>query len=182
MFAPPQITCASSDQKAHSQAYLRLANAEVSAVDCSNSGSSPTGRTFSIHRRAPFSACNTLSPLNLPRLESALQNAELEDGSTTGQLPAVEAEGAVLASSTGSESDAARSLFAELARRGADLDAKLDAQQRAQIIAFSALVERCLEPATLYTTWCESESFSKHTRVRLRSPSYASRADLNIPF
>lgn len=33
------------------------------------------------------------------------------------------------------------------------------------MLAFTALVERKLEPATAYTTWCEKHSFYSHTRA-----------------
>ena len=37
--------------------------------------------------------------------------------------------------------------------------------QRAELLAFTALVEAKLEPATTYTTWCEGESYRRHTRA-----------------
>lgn len=37
--------------------------------------------------------------------------------------------------------------------------------QQAELLAFAALVEAKLEPATLYTTWCEAESYNRHTRA-----------------
>ena len=48
-----------------------------------------------------------------------------------------------------------------------DLDSRLSGAQRAQAEAFAALMQYRLEPASLYTTWCEWESFSKHVRVSL---------------
>lgn len=36
--------------------------------------------------------------------------------------------------------------------------------QKADMLAFTALVERKLEPATAYTTWCEKQSYASHTR------------------
>lgn len=52
---------------------------------------------------------------------------------------------------------------------GLDLDVHLDHSQRALCLAFSALIELKLSPATLYATWCEPESYSSHTRVGLTS-------------
>jgi hypothetical protein len=37
--------------------------------------------------------------------------------------------------------------------------------QRAELLAFLALIAAKLEPATTYTTWCEGESYSRHTRA-----------------
>ena len=37
--------------------------------------------------------------------------------------------------------------------------------QKADVLAFTALVERKLEPATAYTTWCEKQSYASHTRA-----------------
>lgn len=37
--------------------------------------------------------------------------------------------------------------------------------QRADLMAFTALVEAKLEPATAFTTWCEKQSYSSHTRA-----------------
>ena len=37
--------------------------------------------------------------------------------------------------------------------------------QRADLMAFTALVEATLEPATAFTTWCEKQSYSLHTRA-----------------
>ena len=36
--------------------------------------------------------------------------------------------------------------------------------QKADVLAFTALVERRLEPATAYTMWCEKQSYTAHTR------------------
>ena len=37
--------------------------------------------------------------------------------------------------------------------------------QKADMLAFSALVETKLEQATAYTTWCEKQSYASHTRA-----------------
>ena len=37
--------------------------------------------------------------------------------------------------------------------------------QKADMLAFSALVETKLEKATAYTTWCEKQSYASHTRA-----------------
>ena len=47
----------------------------------------------------------------------------------------------------------------------AGLDSWLSDAQRADLLAFAALAEACLEPATLYTTWVEQHSYSSHTAV-----------------
>ena len=62
--------------------------------------------------------------------------------------------------------DVARSLIAYLKQSGQDLDASLTPEQRAQLLAYTALIQAKLEPASVYTTWCERESYSLHTQVR----------------
>ena len=46
------------------------------------------------------------------------------------------------------------------------LDSWLNEWQRADLLAFTALVEAYLEPATVYTTWVEQHSYASHTAVR----------------
>ena len=46
----------------------------------------------------------------------------------------------------------------------ADLDRGLTASQKAEAAAFGALVEAKLQPALVYSTWCEGGAFSQHTR------------------
>ena len=84
-----------------------------------------------------------------------------------GHLPAVEdPQGVVLTSDRlGSDGEAALGLIEELKRVGPDLDQRLTSHERAQVVAFAALIQQQLEPATLYTTWAEKESYWKHTRV-----------------
>jgi len=45
------------------------------------------------------------------------------------------------------------------------LDEWLSDTQRADLLAFQALAEARLEPATVYTTWVEQHSYSSHTAV-----------------
>ena len=45
------------------------------------------------------------------------------------------------------------------------LDEWLSDAQRADLLAFQALAEARLEPATVYTTWVEQHSYSSHTAV-----------------
>ena len=45
------------------------------------------------------------------------------------------------------------------------LDSWLSDAQGADLLAFQALVEARLEPATVYTTWVEQHSYSSHTAV-----------------
>ena len=51
---------------------------------------------------------------------------------------------------------------------------KVATAQKAELLAFMALIDAKLEPATAYTTWCERESYSRHTR-----PAYG--AGLPLP-
>lgn len=87
----------------------------------------------------------SLDPGNLPALENA-------DGDIFGKL--------------GGEFETSQHLIDCLKAEGNDLDSKLSRIQQGQAVAFAALMRSQLEPATIYTSWCESESFSKHMRVR----------------
>lgn len=84
-----------------------------------------------------------------------------------GQLPALETPQELVdaAAPSGSEFDSARAIVEHLRHSRQDLDAGLSPAQKAEAAAFAALVEAKLEPAVLWTTWCEAESFSKHTQV-----------------
>ncbi len=82
-----------------------------------------------------------------------------------GQLPALESEEGDVLGKAGGEFESTRQLVEWLKSNGADLDDKLSKVQRAQAAAFTALIRTQLEPASTYTSWCESESFAKHMRV-----------------
>ncbi|KAK9905474.1 hypothetical protein WJX75_000427 [Coccomyxa subellipsoidea] len=105
------------------EAYLRLGRIPVSADECTNSSTSPSGQ--------------------LPALEHGLDMIE----------------------GVGDEFASARAIISYLQSHGSDLDAHLTTAQKAELLAFTALVEAKLEPATQYTTWCEAESYNRHTRV-----------------
>ena len=81
-----------------------------------------------------------------------------------GQLPALEVDGLLVETQGATEFETARSLRANL-RHNTDIDAALTATQRAEVLAFSAAIESKLEPATVYTSWVEYESYASHTRV-----------------
>lgn len=83
-----------------------------------------------------------------------------------GQLPALERPNGEIIGKGGSDFEVTKQLIDWLKANEADLDAKLSKQQQAQAAAFTALIRNQLEPASIYTSWCESESFSKHMRVR----------------
>ncbi len=48
-----------------------------------------------------------------------------------------------------------------------DLDHDLTAAQRAELLAFSTMVEARLDVATTFTTWCEPHGFKEFKKVRL---------------
>lgn len=112
--------------------------------------------------------------LRLSQAEVQVQECTSAGSSPSGQLPALDNSLDVV-SASGSEFDAASSIIMFLKGAGLDLDVHLDHSQRALCLAFSALIELKLSPATLYATWCEPESYSSHTR-----PAYG--AGLPLPF
>lgn len=106
--------------------------------------------------------------LRLARVNFAVTECATASASPTGQVPAVEsAEDLVSAEAGATAADefaAARAVMAYL-RKHANLDAGLSAQQRAELLAFATLVETKLQPAILYSTWCEPAAYSQYTRV-----------------
>mmetsp|Transcript_15986 Transcript_15986/g.48012 ORF Transcript_15986/g.48012 Transcript_15986/m.48012 type:complete len:322 (-) Transcript_15986:170-1135(-) len=86
--------------------------------------------------------------------------------SRTGQLPALE-HGAVLAgtdTADASEFETARQLLDYLAGVRY-LDEALPTARRADVLRWTALAEARLEPATVYTTWCDDNSYRSATQV-----------------
>ena len=82
-----------------------------------------------------------------------------------GQLPALESEDGDIIGKASGEFETTRQILEWLRSNGADLDKKLSNAQQAQAAGFAAYIRTHLEPASIYTSWCESESFSKHMRV-----------------
>lgn len=89
--------------------------------------------------------------------------------SCAGNLPALESADGDILGKSGGEFETARHLIDTLKADTIDLDSKLTRQQQAQCAAFSALISLSLEPASIYTSWCEQESFSKYMRVSKHS-------------
>jgi Outer mitochondrial membrane transport complex protein len=84
----------------------------------------------------------------------------------TGEVPALECDGVLVQTPKDAGSfGAARAIFSHLKARGADIDAGLPDELKAELLAFTALCQTQLEPASLFTTWCEPESFQNYTQV-----------------
>lgn len=83
--------------------------------------------------------------------------------SLTGQHPALASNNDIIAEPE--EFQSARSCIQHLQSNFRDLDRDLSSSEKADLTAFSSLAQNTLEPATLYTTWCENVSFSNHTQV-----------------
>ncbi|CAG9463614.1 unnamed protein product [Pedinophyceae sp. YPF-701] len=102
-----------------------------------------------------------------------------------GRLPALDTQGDVVCAGPGSgvpsaswpavpamrgvpcEFDDAISILRYLAAHQMDLDASLDAAQRAQATAIVTMLLTHVAPAVLHCTWVDSASFSSHTRPAL---------------
>eukprot|EP00884_Botryococcus_braunii_P002927 jgi/Botrbrau1/12635/Bobra.67_1s0001.1 len=85
--------------------------------------------------------------------------------SPSGEVPAMECNHVLVGTPKDADSfGAARALIAHLKANGQDIDAGLPDEHRAELLAFTALCQTQLEPATLFTTWCETESFNKYTQ------------------
>lgn len=59
---------------------------------------------------------------------------------------------------------AARSVFVFARKHSRDLDVGLTAAQRAELLAFSTLMEK-LATATAVASWCEAKGFSEYKKV-----------------
>ncbi|KAJ9527394.1 hypothetical protein QJQ45_025663 [Haematococcus lacustris] len=128
-----------------------------------------------------FAACRMLSPLcamttvlySLPPawgLASASPGcAQIEVSAeqlrgVRGQLPALE-HAAQVSVRAATEFSASQACIALAQQAVHDLDAHLTMAQRAELLAFSSLVESKLETATLYSMWCESKGCSEYIKA-----------------
>jgi hypothetical protein len=97
-----------------------------------------------------------------------------------GVLPALERDGELLSSSETTDLAVARDLISQLVGRGLNLDRELQAAARADVLAFSQLIQSRLEPATHYTTWLEKRGFQVYRQVRRNS--IVSLVHATLPF
>ena len=173
------------------QAYLRLGEAQVQVQHCSSAGASPSGEPcmhywlgldavtshgFLVGQfQSYFSIQNFNKPCCLmpvhrsdppicQEFDCTYPTLSLYDCGL-GQLPALDTGLDIVSAPGPSDFEAAHQLISHLKATGMDLDAHLDPSQQALCLAFSALIELRLRPATLYATWCEKESYSHYTRV-----------------
>lgn len=120
------------------QAYLRFAGLSFVVEDCDGSGSSPTGKG------GRDTAAGGIS-LNTRPIAGFLPALECGDDLivSPGEEPAHELE----------DWRASRSVLAQLRTAAPDLDAHLGAAEKADLLAFGALVEHKLLPATANMMW-----------------------------
>ena len=86
-------------------------------------------------------------------------------------LPALELGGDLAGASQPTDLAAARAVIAALRKSGQaalDLDGQLQPAQRAEVTAFSLLIETRLDPATLWTCWLEARGFQEFRKVGAR--------------
>lgn len=81
-----------------------------------------------------------------------------------GQLPALEIN-TDISQAADSEFAAARAVIAFAKKHLKDLDSHLSPSQRAELLAFSSLVESRLDLASTYSTWFESKGFAELKKV-----------------
>lgn len=111
--------------------------------------------------------------LRLAKAGFEVQECAGPAASPTGQLPALDVGGSLLGHHAGTalpeDFQAAQAALASLRAKGVLLrDGSLAAEQRADLLAYTLLVQSSLERAILYTSYCEVEAFSSHTRVGVR--------------
>ena len=81
----------------------------------------------------------------------------------SGLHPAFEKDQRLVATADCStEFDCVRAMHESLKSTNLDVDAHLDQSQLAMAKAVTMMIEQDLEPATLYTAWCENEGFKQY--------------------
>ncbi|GAB4823781.1 hypothetical protein N2152v2_010827 [Parachlorella kessleri] len=106
--------------------------------------------------------------LRLAKIQFSVTECATAASSPTSQVPAVESQTDLVsaeATATAADEFAAARTVIDYLRKRVNLDVGLTGQQRAELLAFATLVETKLEPAILYSTWCETGAYSQYTRV-----------------
>ncbi|PNW85250.1 hypothetical protein CHLRE_03g177900v5 [Chlamydomonas reinhardtii] len=98
--------------------------------------------------------------LRLAGAQFAVEACPTSSSSPTGQLPALERD-AFISPAEPDEFAAAGAVLAYAKKHIKDLDAPLSLAQRADLLAFTSLVENRLNVATLMTCWCEPRGFAE---------------------
>lgn len=110
-------------------------------------------------------ACiQTEAYLRLAGVSFAVEVCATSERSPTGQLPALERD-VYLSPADRDEFQTARDIISYAKKHIRDLDASLSLGQRADLLAFSSLVETRLDVATTLTTWVEARGFSEYKKV-----------------
>ncbi|KXZ56862.1 hypothetical protein GPECTOR_1g778 [Gonium pectorale] len=110
--------------------------------------------------------------LRLAGANFAADVCSTSSSSPTGQLPALERD-AYISPAEADEFASAAAVIAYAKKHIKDLDAHLSLGQRADMLAFSALIDSRLALATTLTTWCEPRGFKEH-----KAAAYGN----NLPF
>ncbi|MEW5303466.1 MAG: hypothetical protein WDW36_006154 [Sanguina aurantia] len=97
------------------------------------------------------------------RFAGATVHVDSSSKSPTGMLPAMEC-GSEVSSVEADDAAAARSVFVFARKHSRDLDAGLTAAQRAELLAFSTLMQK-LATATAVASWCEAKGFSEYKKA-----------------
>ncbi|GFR41093.1 hypothetical protein Agub_g1737 [Astrephomene gubernaculifera] len=98
--------------------------------------------------------------LRLSGANFTVEVCSTSSSSPTGQLPALERE-AYISPAESDEFASAASVIAYAKKHVRDLDSHLSLGQRADLLAFTTLVESRLNVATTLTTWCEARGFAE---------------------
>lgn len=108
-------------------------------------------------------------------IKFSVRDCATASGSPTGTVPAIDTSAELVgAPADDAEARGGALLIEHLRSKLGCLDRDLTANQKAQLLAFTALLDSRIVPAVLYTTWCEPGAY-KYTRVRRpRGPPPAS--------
>lgn len=101
--------------------------------------------------------------LHLAGLQHTTEELHDPTESSTGCLPALEHNSELIEAdaSCSSDFDVARFLLRHLCDNVVNLDDQLAPEALPNVLTFTSLIEMHLEPATLFTTWCEDRSYNK---------------------
>jgi hypothetical protein len=131
--------------------------------------------------QSPPSPLRAQAYLRLAKVRFAVHDCASGSASPTGQVPALDTSEDLVGADAGAppadDLAAAKAQLAYLRRTAVDLDRWLSASQRAEALAFAALIETKLQPALVYSTWCEPAAYAAHTR-----PAYGAALPFPLSF
>eukprot|EP00877_Chromochloris_zofingiensis_P010751 jgi/Chrzof1/592/Cz01g21160.t1 len=133
-----------------------------------------------LHEWPPHSGLPTLTPaclqaeayLRFSRTEFCIETHTSASASPAGVLPALEQASEIAPSQQPDDLAAAQAIIEHLKQHDLNIDTSLTAAQRADAMAFANLIHGKLDPATQYTTWCETRGFKEFRKAAYSSQPF----------